>query len=79
MRGKLNIEQMEAREMMAGDIAASVSGGTLFLNEASGQGGLDNEVDWDVSSIQSGVYFAHIGADGTNGSGHAVIKIAVIK
>jgi hypothetical protein len=49
---KLNMEQMEAREMMAGDIAASVSGGTLFLNEASGQGGLDNSVI--VSQIAPG-------------------------
>ena len=44
-----------------------------------GQGGLDNEVEWDVTQIQSGVYFAHIDAQGTNGSGSAVIKIAVIK
>jgi hypothetical protein len=49
---KLNIERMEAREMMAGDIAASVSGGTLFLNEASGQAGGDNSVI--VSQIAPG-------------------------
>ena len=40
----LRIEQMEARQMMAGDVAASVVGGTLYLNEASGQAGLDNSV-----------------------------------
>jgi hypothetical protein len=49
---KLNIEQMEAREMMAGDVAASVVNGTLYLNEASGQAGRDNSVI--VSQIAPG-------------------------
>ena len=35
---------MEAREMMAGDVAATVTGGTLYLNEAAGQAGRDNSV-----------------------------------
>ncbi len=56
---------------MAGDLVTQFNG--------PGQGGLDNEVEWDVSNIQSGVYFAHIDAQGTNGSGSAIIKIAVIK
>lgn len=47
--------------------------------DAPGTGGLDNEVDWDVSNIQSGIYFARIEAQGTGGSGSAVIKIAVVK
>jgi hypothetical protein len=41
---KLNMEQMEARQMMAGDVTASVSNGTLYLNEAPGQSGRDNSV-----------------------------------
>ena len=43
------------------------------------QGGLDNEVDWDVSGVESGVYFAQVEADGQSGSGNAVITIAVVK
>ncbi len=43
------------------------------------QGGLDNEVEWDVSGVESGVYFAQVGADGQSGSGNAVITIAVVK
>jgi hypothetical protein len=43
------------------------------------KGGLDNEVDWDVSGIQSGVYFARIEAEGQGGSGNAVVTIAVVK
>ena len=56
---------------LAGDLVTQFNG--------PGQGGLDNEVEWDVSNIQSGVYFAHIDAQGTSGSGSAIIKIAVIK
>jgi hypothetical protein len=41
---KLRMEQMEAREMMAGDVTASVSNGTLYINEAGGQSGRDNSV-----------------------------------
>ena len=47
--------------------------------DAPGTGGLDNEVEWDVSGIQSGIYFAHLDARGTGGSGATVIKIAVVK
>jgi hypothetical protein len=41
---KLRLEQMEARQMMAGDITASVVNGNLILTEADGQAGLDNSV-----------------------------------
>jgi len=52
-----------------------------LVTELQGQatGGIDNEVEWDVSGIQSGVYLAHIDATGSGGSGSAVIKIAVVK
>ena len=41
--------------------------------------GLDGEVTWDVSGIQSGVYLARIEATGGSGSHVAVIKIAIVK
>ena len=48
--------------------------------DGPGVGGIDNEVEWDVSGIQSGIYFAHVDAQGDDGgSGTAIIKIAVIK
>ncbi len=47
--------------------------------DGSGQGGFDNEVVWNVAKIQSGIYFAHIEASGSNKNGHAIIKIAVVK
>ena len=56
---------------IAGDLVADFAG--------PGVGGLDNEVPWDVSGIQSGVYFARIEATGDAGSGIAMVKIAVVK
>jgi hypothetical protein len=56
---------------LAGDLVTQFS--------APGVGGLDNEVAWDVSGIQSGIYFAHIQADASGTSGGAVVKIAVVK
>jgi hypothetical protein len=41
---KLRMEQMEAREMMAGDVTASVVNGNLILNEAAGHVGESNQV-----------------------------------
>ncbi|MDH7514714.1 MAG: hypothetical protein QHI48_02395 [Bacteroidota bacterium] len=46
---------------------------------ARAMGGLDNEVDWDVSSVESGVYLGHVKAVGAGGSGEKIIKIAVVK
>jgi len=56
---------------LAGDLVAELSG--------SGIGGVDNEVPWDISGVQSGIYFAHIEANGPAGSGVAIVKIAVVK
>ncbi len=57
---------------LAGDLAAKLSG--------KGMGGFDNEIIWDVSEIQSGVYFAHLKVTGTSGKTDTkIIKIAVIK
>lgn len=44
-----------------------------------GIGGIDNEVQWDVSNVQSGVYIARIEANGSSGHGVAFVKIAVVK
>ena len=46
---------------------------------ANAVGGVDNEVLWNASGVQSGVYYAHIHAQGSTGSGDAVIKIAVVR
>jgi hypothetical protein len=56
---------------LAGDLVTSFSG--------PGVGGIDNEVDWDVSGVQSGVYLARIEASGSGGSGVVIVKVAVVK
>lgn len=57
---------------LAGDLVAR-----LYDNA---RGGLDNETVWDVSGIQSGVYFARIEATGSSGkTENNTIKIAIIK
>ena len=42
-------------------------------------GGVDGEVTWDVSGIQSGIYLARIEATANGQSDVAIIKIAVVK
>ncbi len=57
---------------LAGDLVTTIP-------NPPGIGGVDNEVEWNVGSVQSGIYFARIEANGGGGSGVAVIKIAVVK
>ncbi len=56
---------------LAGDKVAEFAG--------PGVGGIDNEVTWDVSKVQSGVYIARIEANGSGEHGVALVKIAVVK
>ncbi|MBI2427750.1 MAG: T9SS type A sorting domain-containing protein, partial [Ignavibacteriales bacterium] len=56
---------------MAGELVDELNG-TNYV-------GLDNEVQWDVSKIQSGIYFAQITASGNGGEQSQIIKIAVVK
>ncbi len=43
-------------------------------------GGMNNETKWNVNNIQSGVYIAHIEAQGVSGKTESnIIKIAVVK
>lgn len=47
--------------------------------QARSTGGVDGEVRWDVSGVQSGVYLARVEATGSGRSDVAIIKIAVVK
>jgi hypothetical protein len=57
---------------LAGDLVTTIP-------SPPGVGGVDNEVEWKVGDVQSGIYFARIEANGGGGNGVAVIKIAVVK
>lgn len=51
---------------------------TELNNKATG--GMDNETTWNVSNIQSGVYYARLELKGASGAtANKIIKIAVIK
>lgn len=56
---------------MAGELVDQLQG-TNYV-------GMDNEVIWDVTNTQSGIYFAHITASGNGGVQRQIIKIAVVK
>jgi hypothetical protein len=46
----------------------------------SAVGGFENEIVWDVSNIESGVYLAHLNVKSSSGnSDYKIIKVAVIK
>jgi hypothetical protein len=53
----------------------------MKITELSGRGtaGMDNEITWNVSNIQSGVYLARVEARGASKSEAVFIKIAVVK
>ncbi|MDE3057948.1 MAG: T9SS type A sorting domain-containing protein [Bacteroidota bacterium] len=56
---------------MAGELVDQLSG--------PGVANLDNEVQWNVSKVQSGVYFARIKATSGSEEKSVIIKIAVVK
>jgi hypothetical protein len=55
--------------------------GALVANLAANAiGGTDNEISWDVSKVQSGVYYANLEVNGSSGkTANKIIKIAVVK
>jgi hypothetical protein len=56
---------------LAGDLVTEFDG--------PGVAGVDNEVEWNVKDVQSGVYLARIEATGSGKSEVAVVKVAVVK
>ncbi|MEE9430973.1 MAG: T9SS type A sorting domain-containing protein [Melioribacteraceae bacterium] len=57
-----------------------LSGDAVDILEYNATGGLDNEITWDVSNIQSGAYFARVEVQSNSGKEESkIIKIAVVK
>lgn len=55
----------------AGDLVAEIDG--------PGLAAADNEIEWNLQGIQSGVYLAKVQAEGEAGRAVRIIKIAVVK
>lgn len=56
---------------LAGDLVKELSG--------PGIAGVDNEVEWNIADIQSGIYLARIEAVGSGKTESAIVKVAVVK
>jgi len=55
----------------AGDLVTELSG--------PGLGQADNEIQWNLQNVQSGIYLARVEAKGQGETSVAIIKIAVVK
>jgi hypothetical protein len=64
-RKRFSMESLEARQMMAGDLAAYAIGGNLYITEANGQAGTDNGVR--VSQLANGMIRVE-GAEANDGT-----------
>jgi len=57
-----------------------LSGDSVDILEYDATGGVDNEISWDVSNLQSGAYFANVEVKSNTGkTENKIIKIAVVK
>ncbi len=57
----------------------SFAGDKVADMQTNGIGGIANEVDWNASNVQSGIYFARVEAVSSKERDVAIIKIAVVK
>jgi hypothetical protein len=57
----------------------TMAGASVATLHGNGSAHTDNEIDWDVSSVQSGIYFAQIEANAGGEKSSTIIKIAVVK
>ncbi|MHB1049587.1 MAG: T9SS-dependent M6-like inactivated metalloprotease [Bacteroidota bacterium] len=77
--GVTNIRYFLGREATVKITIINMAGELVDEIKGTGHAGLDNEVQWDVSKIQSGIYYAHVTATGSAGEQSQIIKIAVVK
>ncbi len=56
-----------------------MNGEKITSFDGPGNGGMDNEISWDASGVQSGVYLGRIEARSANNSQVVFIKIAVVR
>ncbi len=64
------------------DVSISIyemNGEKITSFDGPGNGGMDNEISWDASGVQSGVYLGRIEARSANNSQVVFIKIAVVR
>ncbi len=72
---RFHVSQNAAVRVTIRDLAGSL----VDELAATAVGGMDNEVSWDASSVQSGVYLAKVEATAPGLSGEKIIKIAIVR
>ncbi len=77
--GKTNIRFYVSENSVATIKIFDMAGDLVDELRTNAIGGIDNEVEWNASKVQSGVYYANIKVDGAGNSGSTIIKIAVVK
>lgn len=77
--GKTNIRFYVSENSVATIKIFDMAGDLVDELRTNAIGGIDNEIEWNVSKVQSGVYYANIKVDGSGNSGSTIIKIAVVK
>ncbi|MDP2207767.1 MAG: T9SS type A sorting domain-containing protein, partial [Bacteroidota bacterium] len=77
--GKTNIRFYVRENSIATIKIFDMAGDLVDELRTNAIGGIDNEVEWNASKVQSGVYYANIKVDGSGNSGSTIIKIAVVK
>lgn len=78
-RGTTNIRYFLGKEASVTVTIMNMAGELVQKLRGTGYAGIDNEVAWDVTNVQSGVYYAQVTASGPSGEQSRIIKIAVIK
>ena len=78
--GETNIRYYVSEDSKINIKIFDLAGDFVYEMNDVAQGGMDNEIVWNVSNIQSGVYLARIEAiSNSNRSEFAIVKIAVVK
>ncbi len=57
----------------------TIAGEKITEFRTSSSGGVDEEISWDVSEIESGIYLARVEAAGGGRTDVSIIKVAVVK
>lgn len=77
--GKTNIRFYLGENALVKITIIDIAGDLVDELTVSGIGGIDNDVEWNATKVQSGIYFANIKAEGKTQSGSTTIKIAIVK
>ncbi len=77
--GKTNIRFFVSEDAFVKIKIFDLAGVLVDEIKTNAKGKIDNEVEWNAAAFQSGVYFAHVQAEGNSQRSSSIIKIAIVK